>query len=105
LYGNIGASDYERGFFRSLSQKNGAIAEAFTAEGVPIAGRIAGYTLPLNELEQYKIDTQARLKAIDYEILRREKEPRMEALKFVILHFKEAEGDLAKPETQSEDEF
>ena len=104
MYGNIGASDYERDFYRSLPRKNPAIAEGISPEGVPIAGRLAEYILTLAELEQYKTDMQSRMKAIDYEIFRREKEPRMEALKFVILHFKEEEGDFAQPETQSLDE-
>ena len=47
-----------------------------------------------------KNEYETRVKAIDYEIIRRIKEPKMEALKFVITHFKEEEDDLTNPQTQ-----
>lgn len=99
-----GAPEHEKGFFQTLSRKNPAVAECISTEGVHIARRPEEYNITPDQLAQMRIDMEARIKAIDYEILRREKEPRMEALKFIISHFKEEEADLARPQTQPYDE-
>ena len=42
------------------------------------------------------------MKVIEYELIRRLKEPsRMEAIKFIISNFKEEEADLTRPQTQN----
>ena len=45
------------------------------------------------------------MKAVEYELIRRLKEPRMEAIKFIINNFKEEEADLTRPQTQNYDDY
>jgi hypothetical protein len=99
------SSEHEKGFFRSLPHKNPELAEGVAEDGTPIAGRPEEYNLHVEDLLRMKGDMEARVKALDYEIFRRSKEPRMEALKFIILMFKEEEQDLARHQTQSLDEY
>jgi len=96
----IVANETEKDFFRSLSKKKTAVGKSLSSEGVSINAVPASYNFTSENLQEMKNEYETRVKAIDYEIIRRIKEPKMEALKFVITHFKEEEADLTNPQTQ-----
>ena len=90
------ASVAEKEMLRSYSQLNPALAEV-EVNGQRVAGQPAAYNLSKEDLERTKRVMLKRAAAIDYELLKRDLEPKKKAYELIIDNFKTV---LDVPDTQ-----